>query len=351
MSARPLGSARAWTQRGLVALAAVAAVATTGPSVASATTTHSRPEAAAGWLARQLAGSGHDHIVAFGSAQAGATADAVLSMDAAGVAQDAARRATHWLATHAKSYATSGSGYDPGRLAKLLLVAEAQRANVHGFGGIDLVRELRGAEQPSGAFTNTADAGSGDNPVSQALALIALSHTGSLRSWPDAAAIGWLVGQQCGDGGFMFSTQTTPANTCTDVDSTGIAAQALLTVHSSAAADAVHWVRAHRNSDGGYGLAFGSNEQQSNTNSTAVAVQTLLQAGSTGGYGLSWLRRHQIGCSGLASRRGALKYDDTKFEINSATFATAQAGQALAKRWLGDISRRGAVAEAPRLAC
>ena len=82
-----------------------------------------------------------------------------------------------------------------------------------------------------------------------------------------------------------------------------------------------------------------------------MTVQALRQAGYTAGYGLSWLHRHQIGCTGYASRRGAVKYDDGAFQRDSASYATAQAGQALAKKWLGDITRDGAVATAPRLAC
>lgn len=325
-----------------------------GQAGAATTTTKSPAKAAAGWLARQLAGADRDHLVTAFTPQPdpGVAADTVLSFDAAGVAQLSAQRVTKWLRTQAKSFtAQAGAGRDPGRLAKLLLVAEAQRVDVHDFGGINLVRQLKLAERANGAFTDTNDPAQGDSPVSQSLALIALSHTGSIADWPDAAAIGWLVSQQCGDGGFYYASQTTPQQSCNDVDSTAFAAQALLTVHSSAAASAVRWLRNHRNPDGGYGLAFASSNPSSNANSTAVTVQALLQAGYSAGYGLTWLHRHQIGCGGLRSRRGAVKYDDSRFDINSATYATAQAGQALAKKWLGSISRSGASTAEPRLAC
>jgi hypothetical protein len=354
---RPRASVRTRSRAVVAALGVATLLATVAPGIADAgttPTTRSSAKAAAGWLARQLTGPNHDHIVTSFTPQPdpGLTADAVLSMDAAGVAQDAARRATKWLRSKTKTFtAESGAGRDPGRLAKLLLVAEAQRADVHSFGGVNLVAQLRSAEQPSGAFTDTTDASKGANPVSQSLALVALSHTGSLSDWPDAAAIGWLVSQQCGDGGFYFATQTAPPRHCNDVDSTAFAAQALLTVHSSVAARAVRWLRGHRNPDGGYGLAFGSSSPSSNANSTAVTVQALRQAGYTAGYGLSWLHKHQIGCSGRASRRGAVRFDDGGFQRDSSAYATAQAGQALAKKWLGHITRAGAVAAAPRLAC
>ena len=354
---RPRASLRT-RSRAVVAVAGVsAALVALVPGVAdagTAPTTKNPSKAAAGWLARQLAGTNRDHIVTAFTPKPdpGLAADVVLSFDAAGVAQNSARRVTRWLRSQTKSFtAEPGAGRDPGRLAKLLLVAEAQHADVHDFGGVNLVRQLKLAEQPTGVFTDTNDPSKGDGPVSQSLALIALSHTGSLSDWPDAAAIKWLVSQQCGDGGFYFASQPTPPLHCNDVDSTAFAAQALLTVHSSIAASAVHWLSRHRNPDGGYGLAFGTSSPSSNANSTAVTVQALRQAGYSAGYGLSWLHKHQIGCSGLASRRGAVKYDSGKFDRNSAVYAPAQAGQALAKKWLGDISRDGASTVEPRLAC
>src|SRR4051794_4352980 len=353
---RPRACMRMCARATVSVIAAAAAVAAGSPISADAATptTHRPAKAAAGWLARQLTGANHDHINAFGADSPGTTADVVLSLDAASVGQDAAKRATSWLRTQADSFTTAtaaGAGRDPGRLAKLLLVAEAQRADVHAFGGVDLVAQLKSAEQPSGAFADTTNPAKGDSPVSQALALIALSHTGSLSDWPDAAAIGWLASQQCGDGGFYYATQPTPPLHCKDVDSTAFAAQALLTVHSSIAASAVHWLRSHRNADGGYGFAFGSSSPASNANSTAVTVQALIQAGYSASPGRTWLIKHQVGCGSRASRRGAVKYDDTKFEINIATLATSQAAQALAGKWLGDITRDRAVAAAPQLAC
>lgn len=351
---RPRASLRTGARATVTVIAATAAMAVASPGIADAATTHNGAKAAAGWLARQLTGPRHDHIVTAFTPKPdpGLTADAVLAMDAAGVAQDAAQRATRWLKAKTDAFtAEPGAGRDPGRLAKMLLVAEAQHANVHSFGGVNLVAQLKSAEQSSGAYTDTTNSSKGDSPVSQALALIALSHTGSVSDWPDAKAIAWLVSQQCGDGGFYFATQTTPQQHCNDVDSTAFAAQALLTVHSSVAASAVRWLRTHRNPDGGYGLAFGSSSPASNANSTAVTVQALRQAGYSAGFGLGWLHKHQVGCSGAVSRRGAVKYDDSGFQRDSAAYATAQAGQALAKKWLGSISRTGATADAPRLAC
>jgi len=176
--------------------------------------------------------------------------------------------------------------------------------------------------------------------------MIALSNTGSMWDWPNAKAIGWLVGQQCADGGFSSSTSSAPAKTCTDVDATAYAVQALITVHSSAAARAVHWLVTHRNSDGGYGLTT-DGKASSNANSTAVAVQALHQATWSVTSGISWLRKHQIGCSGAYSRRGAVRFAGA-FNQATALRATTQAGQALALRWLGSITDNNAIDAAPR---
>ena len=351
------------TRLAAVAISALALVAASGltaaatSNAAAATTTTSPSGAAAGWLARQLGGPNHDHYsVSFGGSSfpdAGETIDGLLAMDAAHVAQTAAGRVTKWLKANAKDYAT-GSGYTPGTyypgsLAKLLLAAEAQHANVHNFGGLDLVKELKNEEQPDGAYLNTGDKSFGSSPIAQALALIALSHTGSLSSWPDAKAIAWLVGQQCGDGSFSSSNQSPPAKTCTDVDATAYAAQALLTVHSSAASAALRWLGAHRNSDGGFGLDTKGNAS-SNANSTALAVQARLEAGYGVSAPLRWLRSHQIGCSGKSGRRGAVRLA-SGYSYATALRATTQATQALAKQWLGDIDNAHASTAEPRLAC
>ena len=350
------GRARLTAAAMSVAIAATGAVAVDATASAASVTTTNPSKAAAGWLARQLGGPNHDHYsVSFNGSSfpdAGETIDGLLAMDAAHVGQTAAARVTKWLKANAKDYATfSGttSTYYPGSLAKLLLAAEAQHASIHNFGGLDLVKELKKEEQPDGAYMNTADKSFGSTPVAQALALIALSHTGTLSSWPDAKAIAWLVGQQCGDGGFSSSTQSPPAKTCTDVDATAYAAQALLTVHSSAAAAAMRWLGAHRNRDGGYGLDT-NGKASSNANSTALAVQARLEAGYSVSASLRWLRNQQIGCSGRSGRRGAVRLA-SGYSYATALRATTQAAQALAGRWLGDIDNAHAIDAEPRLAC
>lgn len=348
--------------------AAAAAVVTAATGVvalvtadadASTTRTTSAAQAAAGWLARQLTGSRHDHYAVTFSGQsfadAGETVDGLLALTAAKTELSAAQRITAWLKANAKDYATGSgttpSNYYPGALAKLLLAAESQYADVHHFGGLDLVGQLRAEEQPDGSFADVADPSYGKGPIDQALALIALSHARSLWYWPDAKSIAWLVGQQCGDGGFTAQTQDAPAQTCDDVDATAYAAQALLTVHSSAAAAAMHWLTLHQNSDGGFGIANG--KASSNANSTALALQAEAAAGHTVQVtkALNWLRGHQVRCSGPASQRGAIVFSGKTFAQSTALRATTQAAQALTQKWLGVINNVGQRGQDPVLKC
>lgn len=349
-------SRRAASCAALTALA-VATIISSVPAGATeqhrAVSTRNPAKAAAGWLARSLTGPNHDHYVTkFGDStfvDDGLTADGVLSMDAAHVAQAAARRMTARLQHDAGSYAGTAPNYYPGSLAKLLLVAEAQQVDIHDFGGIDLVKALTGEENKDGLYDDPDTQFGFESPLTQALAIIALSHTGSPADKPDHKAIRWLVGQQCDDGGFATATATAPAATCTDVDTTSFAAQALLTAGSPAAHDALSWLRKHRNHDGGFGLTP-KGKPMSNANSTAVAAQALLQSGGTARSALRWLRHHQVGCTAKTSRRGAIRFT-ARFDHATALRATSQATQALAGRWLGHISNAHAGNAQPRLRC
>lgn len=338
----------------LTALAVTTSFTTTAGAVEHrAFTTRNPAAAAAGWLARQLTGPNKDHYSGhFGTTtyvDYGLTADGVLSMDAAHFAQAAAKRMTARLQKDAANYAGTAPNYYPGSLAKLMLVAEAQHVSLHNFGGIDLVSSLKGEENNDGLYDDPDQQNGYESPLTQALAIIALSNTGSAADKPDNKAVRWLVGQQCGDGGFATATSSTPAATCTDVDTTAFAAQALLTAHSRAADSALAWLRKHRNSDGGYGLDA-NGKPMSNANSTAVAAQALLQNGGTARSALRWLVGHQVGCKAKRARRGAIRYT-TGFDHATALRATSQATQALARRWLGHIDNTDAVDVQPRLKC
>src|SRR4051812_19600979 len=113
--------------------ATAAVIALVGAPAAGAATGHadathpgSSTANAAAWLVAQLSGPNADHYLFPGTtfADDGNTADGVLALDAAEVAQDAAARMTAWLEGDVANYAGTAPNYYPGSLAKLLLVAE-----------------------------------------------------------------------------------------------------------------------------------------------------------------------------------------------------------------------------------
>jgi hypothetical protein len=286
----------------------------------------------------------------------GETADAILSMDAAGVAQAAAARATHWLEKDVKNYAIgygqSAPDYYPGSIAKLLLVADAQHVNPENFGGVDLLGALVGDEGAGGAapgeFQNAGDTTYGANVITQALAVLALSNTVS-GAGPDASAVSFLAGQQCTNGSFQVSIRTSDCTAgAADVDATAYAAQALIAAGAhNAASQAISWLVKHERTSGGWGETAGS---AADANSTAIAVEALVAAHHGAGAGQHWLLAHQELCGATAGRRGAVRYQ-TGYQAATAVRATSQAGAALALTPLAAIDRNGASAAAPILAC
>ncbi|HEX3705576.1 MAG TPA: hypothetical protein VHV76_03005 [Mycobacteriales bacterium] len=346
---------------------AVASLALPSTAFAKTTPTTTNPAAAAaGYLARKLVGTHHNHYdsrYSCGTAKKpktctyvnyGETADAILSMDAAGVAQAPATRATEYLQDFVKSYVgSSASDYAPGAIGKLMLVAEAQHVSVRSFGGVNLVAALASTEGVRGALPGEYQQnpeGTPDNflffsTVSEALPVLALADSSATAGQPDAAAVAFLAAQQCTDGGFPSQLLTDTAAACTageDVDSTAYAAQALLAVGSAASQPALRWLVTHENADGGYG-------KPSNANSTAIAVEALVAGHRNVHRATVWLQSHQLRCKAKASERGAVTFEN-KYDA-SALLATSQAAAALALRPLSWIDKGGASANPPALKC
>jgi len=360
---------RSTNRLGIATLGAIAlAVATTlttgaGSARAGAPTvghrvTDDRAKAAAGFLARHLKGPDHDHYTTVYAGTTypsfGPTADAVLSMDAAGAAQVAARRATAYLAAHVDDYAMGTPTYYPGAVAKLLLVALAQHRDVHAFGGVDLVQKIVDSEgagdaAPGEFQQNPGYPGSDSYVVNQALPVLALAVAADAAGQPDDAAVTFLTGQQCADGGFASVIRTDTSTDCTDndVDATGYAVQALLAAGAkTAAAKGLDWLAQVHHDNGGFGTTASA---PSNANSTALAAQALVAGHRTAAYAIRWLRKHQILCEGKAARVGAVTFQHTYGA--DALQATTQAGAALAGKPLAWIDRTGAYRAAPYYDC
>ncbi|MER7850741.1 peptidase [Kitasatospora sp. NPDC096077] len=311
-----------------------------------------RPDAAAaGWLARQLVDGDHLVTVYNGTSypDQGLTADAVLAFAAAGGSDQAAARATAWLAKPENLTGYLGDGTTSayaGATAKLLLTAEVRGADPTAFGGVDLPARLRSLLTPSGRFSDRSQWGDYSNAFGQSLALLALQRT------PDGApaqAVDFLVAARCADGGFPVALgQATCAG---DPDATALAVQALAATGRTADARAgLDWLTAHQGADGGFATGGATT---ANANSTGLATEALL-AGDRFGAGLKgWSRllKFQQGCSADPAVRGAVAYDASGFNQATAVRATTQAVLGLSGRGLADLSADGARPTAPVLAC
>lgn len=349
-----------------VAVASLAApsAASAHPAAKKATTT-SPAAATAGWLARQLAGKHHDHYVdsytyqgtSYSSPDDGETADGVLSMDAGGVAQAAAKRATKWLETDATNYLT-GSGYTrtdyPGQAGKLLLVAHAQGMNGKKFGGVNLVKvivhsEGAGKGTRKGQYQNPGDTAYGSSVTLQSLAMLGLA-VAAPHQGPDHAAKAFLAGQACPNGGFQNNIHSGTKCGREYDDATAFAVQALVASKAKKATidRAVHWLVRQENSDGGWG-DIGTAASDANT--TAIVVEALLDANHSATKGEKYLLGQEVRCGGKAANRGAVKFQGGKLDASTDLRAASQAGVALAGQSLNTVDGHGAKSAAPVLFC
>jgi hypothetical protein len=335
------------------AVAALAAPATAMSAPAAQAALGSPTNQAAGWLVDQLQGADKDHFNFPGSdyADDGNTADGLLALDAAGVAHEAAARMLAWLQADAANYAGFAPNYYPGSLAKLLIVAEAENVDGHAFGGIDLIAALLGTENTgsdpatTGLYQNPDSQYGYESTITQALALVALSNTGDPGDAPSPAAVQWLLDQQCPDGGFRNNeTPHTPTGCSSDVETTAFAVQALVEVGEDTA-DATAWLDGQQNGDGGFG------SPTSNANATAVVAQAFLAASDEPTNALLWLRDHQVGCEvdngEDKTAVGAITFDDSGYDHDSALRATTQGLQAIALDALAMIDAANAVEQVP----
>lgn len=282
-----------------------------------------RAAAAATWVSTQLVDGDH-LVVSFGGTDypdQGLTADAVLAFAASGTNAGPAAKAWGWLSTPDNVAAYTGDGKAEayaGATAKLALTAEVRHVDPTAVGGRDLVAQLRGLLAPGGRFTDRSQYGDFSNSFGQSYALLALART---DKGAPGAAVSFLAGTRCADGGYPASFG---AATCTsDPDATALAVQALLaTGRTHAAATGARWLAAHQGADGGFAAAGGPE----NANTTGLAAQALSAAGRGGAAGRArdWLRTVQVTCAGPVAQRGAIAYDATGFDAGTATRATVQ---------------------------
>ncbi|MFJ1707052.1 peptidase [Kitasatospora sp. NPDC088346] len=311
-----------------------------------------RPDAAAaGWLARQLVDGDHFETVFDGTAypDQGLTVDAVLALAAARTADGAAARATSWLARPDVLTGYIGDGATEayaGATAKLLLAAEVRGTDPTTFGGVDLPARLRSLQTPAGRFSDRSQWGDYSNAFGQSYALLALDRT---PAGAPAAAVDFLAGSQCADGGFPLNFgQPTCAS---DPDATALAAQALAVTGRHAKARAgLTWLAGHQLPGGGLAAAGAVN---GNANTTGLAAQALLSGAHlpAGLKARTFLTGLQAGCTAPTADRGAVAYDATGPNPATAKRATAQAVLGLAGTGLAHLTAHGARPDTPTLSC
>lgn len=192
----------------------------------------------------------------------------------------------------------------------------------------------------------------------QSLALLAL-HTADVT--PSAQAVGWLTGQQCGDGGWP-SFRADTGDDCTtateDSNATSLAVQALTALggHDAAVAKGVAWIRRHQNPDGGWSYNPGGT---SDADSTGLAVNALVAArtdpakvAKRGHSAYDGLASFQLGCDAPAAQRGAFAYQpDKSGALVPNDLASAQASLAAAGGSLPVAGGARKEAPAAALAC
>jgi len=212
------------------------------------------------WLAEQQNVEG-------GFGNASATAEIVIAFGSAGVDAHTVKSSegespVDFLITQVPTYNSDG-----GEIGKMVLAAVASGEDPHNFGGYDLVVSLTQHISPTGQF--------GTSMYSrQALGILGLAAAG--EEVPPTTTQ-WLTKGQLSSGGWSWNGNP-PAGT----DTTAQAIQALIAAGepptATSVVSAVNYLRSIQGDDAGFcnSPTYGTD---SNTDSTAAAIQALLAAG------------------------------------------------------------------------
>ncbi|MHB8219104.1 MAG: prenyltransferase/squalene oxidase repeat-containing protein, partial [Acidimicrobiales bacterium] len=287
-------------------LAGVAGISAGPAGAAAAPTSGTAPPAlpqtaaarqGAQWLAGQFVPGGYIPTTpGSASADLSATAQSILALSAANAELTTARTGLGYLQAHQAAFVTDEGATGPGQVALLILDNVALGDNPRSFGGTNLVTELLATEQTSGADaglfgTQAQVTGYAAGTYQQGLALAALAAAGVRDHADTAAAISWLVAEQCPGGG--WTTPDLAVNTCNgtpvnfagpDTNSTsvavdGLAAQGALA--PSVAGGALSFLTAGQDADAGWSYYPNSASTPGTTDpdSTALVIQALVALG------------------------------------------------------------------------
>ncbi|HLE23901.1 MAG TPA: prenyltransferase/squalene oxidase repeat-containing protein [Anaerolineales bacterium] len=281
------------------------------------------------WLrATQLADGGFSSGFSDGS-DIGATADAVVAIASAGGAPAQWRAADVSPIDFLEAHVAGITA--PGLAAKVALALIAAGEDPAAFGEVDLTAVIAGGFDPAAGFY-------GGGPYDSALAILALSQaTGEVR--PEAVA-GLLSARQP-DGSYAFDGTMAPGSG--DSNTTALAVQALLIAGSGEdVIPSLTYFRETQNVDGGWTYqkpsAYG---EATDSNSTALVIQALLAAGQD----LAQWGDPMAALVALQQPSGALAFNADTPGDNA--LSTLQAIPALAGVDLTDLSRLSASSAAP----
>ena len=327
---------------------------TSSTSTVPGTTVAPTPEdpaapAALDWLEREL--TQHDGAMPAAVGEGsdwGLTIDAIIALQLGGRGNaPATLRALEQVTAHVVDYTTGSSWGEPqtrfaGPTAKTIVGLSVSGRPTTQASGNDLAADLVGLMRTSGAdlgrFSDTGDAATDtSNGFSQALGVLALARTQGVP----AAAVSFLLAQQCPGGGFRIvyaSSGGCTNDAQSDTDSTSLAIQALQSIATTtgsaaqradtgtvqgqagaAMARAATWLGAQQDPMNG---AFGGTGVTAapNSNSSGLAAQSLLGIGQSdqARKAAVWITTLQL--SEPADDAGAIAY-------NPAALAEAETDQ------------------------
>lgn len=336
-----------------VALLSLVLVLPAGVAAADTTPTDDPAEVAAGWLAAAL----EDGLAVseFGPST-GVSIDALFALAAVGVAADVQAQIVGSVTADVGPY-TRGEGFDAddaayaGATAKLALGLLVAGENPRDAGGTDLIAQLLAREITDaddgivGRFADTGDFGDFSTPLTQSLALLALTRAEGVNTTDDQVAA--LRASACPDGGFpnSFDAAQEPDSCSSSADTTGFAVQALLAVGETAAAqEAVSWLTATQAADGSFASGDGVNV---NSTGLAAAAFTLVGQDAAAQAANAWILGVQAGCD--SDQPGAIPFNAE--EDGFVELATAQALLGLTGANLATLSSAGSTSTVPALDC
>jgi hypothetical protein len=257
-----------------------------------------------------------------GDPSVGATLQDTLALASAGVEEATFDQAMTWLQANVDTVIDSPSGDDPGRLGYLMLLADAAGIDPTAFGGADLPALLLATEGDFEPGLFGAADPTFDGAFRQSIAIVGLVASGTAVP---ASAVDWLADQQCGAAtpaseGAWQSYRADPTQPCDppdpinftgpDTNATSVAIWALEETGTAGTADALDFLEAGQDADGGFAYIPGGDVDP---NSTALVILAIRAGGEDPSAGrwvegtatpytslLSW----QVGCDAAVADRG-----------------------------------------------